>query len=276
VIAATHLTVVRHYKQLRGRTGPDAEALAALDIVSDDQTIQYHEDVPYAVEDGSFSESCEIGVQPIVGSMGRGVLLDTSCLPSAPLSGGPWQILGLTGGQLVPVGKPLMTEGEFGAFVPGAVTRIGTITRILADTLTVRVWTGYFFATVPIRIDWLHGTLTLAQHCFYQTGHGPAEEGCEGPVQSVERHPVSADLTFVRLFVESRESGGTPAHVVVKPDSRVEFLASKVRVRWEDARDAVHLGVDDGDLWLKVRVDGHEGWIHTDEDFSALGLQVSG
>ncbi len=146
------------------------------------------------------------------------------------------------------VGKPLVTEGEFGAFV----------------------------ATVPVRIDWLHGTLALAQqHCFYQTGHGIAEEGCEGSVQGVEHHPVDGDLTFVRLFVESRESQGMPAHVVVKPESRVEFLASKVRVRWEDAQDAVHLGVED-DLWLKVRIDGREGWIHTTEDFNALGLQISG
>lgn len=26
------------------------------------------------------------------------------------------------------------------------------------------------------------------------------------------------------------------------------------------------------DRWLKVRVDGKEGWIHSEEDFRALGL----
>ncbi|HET9832727.1 MAG TPA: hypothetical protein VFP91_13480 [Vicinamibacterales bacterium] len=274
-IAGKHFVVIRRYKRLRGRSGPDAQALAALDIVGDDYMLQYHDEVPYAVEDGSFSESCVIGVEPLVGSAGQGLLLETSCLPSAPLSGGPWQVLALAGDRLVKVGKPLVTEGEFGAFVAGAVSRIGTTTRVLADTLIVRVWTGYFFATVPLRIDWLHGSLAEAQHCFYQTGHGPGEEGCEGPVHGVERHQVGTDLTFVRLFTESREPTETPAHIVVKPDSRVEFLASKVRVRWEDGGDAVHIGVDD-DLWLKVRIDGQEGWIHTAEDFTALGLEFSG
>jgi len=274
-IAGKHFVVIRRYKRLRGRSGPDAQALAALDIVGDDYMLQYHDEVPYAVEDGSFSENCVVGAEPLIGSAGQGLLLETSCLPSAPLSGGPWQILALVGDRLVKVGKPLVTEGEFGAFVAGTVTRIGTITRIQADTLTVRVWTGYFFATVPLRIDWMHGTIAEAQHCFYQTGHGPGEEGCEGPVQGVERHQVSAELTFVRLFTESREPSETPEHVVVKSDSRVEFLASKVRVRWQDNGDAVHIGVDD-DLWLKVRIDGREGWIHTAEDFTALGLEFSG
>ena len=28
----------------------------------------------------------------------------------------------------------------------------------------------------------------------------------------------------------------------------------------------------DSDLWLKVRIDGKEGWMHSEEDFRALGL----
>ena len=221
-------------------------------------TVRYHETVPYAVEDGAFSEIRSIDVHPLEGSMGRGLLLDTGCEPSAPMSGGPWRILGLENGQLAVVGNPIVAEGEFGAFIAGPVTRMGTITQMAADVVTVCVWTGYFFATVPVRIDWIHRTLALAQHCFYQTGHGPAEEGCEGPVQGLERRPTGPDLTFVRMFGESREPSVTPAHVVVKPDSAVTFLASKVRMTWEEDQHAIHLGVDD-DLWLKVRVDGREG-----------------
>jgi hypothetical protein len=274
-IAGQRLTVVRQYKQLPDTVGPAARALAAIEIVDETNTVMYHTAVPYAVEAGGFSEGCSIEVQPLQGSNGHGLLLTTSCGSCAPLAGGPWQILGLIDGQLVAVGRPLMTEGEFGAFVPGAVNRIGRVTQILADTLTVRVWTGYFFATVPLRIDWLHHTLALAQRCFYQTGHGPAEEGCDGPVDGAERSPTTADLTFIRLFVEARETSPTPEHVVVKPDSNVTFLAGKVRVTATEDQNGIHLGVSD-DLWLKVRVDDHEGWIHTDEDFSALGLHQSG
>lgn len=101
--------------------------------------------------------------------------------------------------------KPLVTEGQLGDFVPGAINRIGSATQILPDTLQIRVWTGFFFATAPVRVDWFQGKLALAQHCFYQTGHGFAEDGCEIPVEEVERTPSDQDMTFVRLFTESNE-----------------------------------------------------------------------
>ena len=44
---------------------------------------------------------------------------------------------------------------------------------------------------------------------------------------------------------------------------------------WDEEKDIVGLGVGE-DLWLKVRIDGKEGWIHTQEDFSAIGLPQAG
>ena len=91
----------------------------------------------------------------------------------------------------------------------------------------------------------------------------------------IERHPPDRKLTFVRLFTESRESVGLPEHIVVTPDSKVEFLTAKVLVTREELPDVTALAVDE-DMWLKVRIDGAEGWIHTAEDFNALGLHQAG
>jgi hypothetical protein len=178
-------------------------------------------------------------------------------------------------GKLVPIGKPLVTEGQLGDFVPGAITRIGTVTQILPDTLQIRVWTGFFFATARVRVEWFRGTLALAQHCFYQTGHGFAEDGCEMPVEDVERMPSDQDMTFVRLFTESNDHTNPPAHVVVKKTSQVEVLAAKVLITWDEGQDAISLGVGE-DIWVKVRVDGKDGWIHTTEDLNAIGVYQSG
>ncbi len=39
----------------------------------------------------------------------------------------------------------------------------------------------------------------------------------------------------------------------------------------------VLIGMRFGDeLWLKVRIDGKKGWIHTQEDFVAIGLPPAG
>jgi hypothetical protein len=235
----------------------------------------HHEEFPHAVENGEFTESCSVSVNPINGSNGAGLLIDTGCLPSAPMSGGPWQVFGIANGKLAPVGKPLYAEGEMGDFVPGKVNHVGNLTQILADELRVRLFTGYFFISVPVRVNWMEGKLALAQHCFYQTGYGVAEGGCELPIEGAERHPGEQELTFVRMFSESNEKIGTPAHVVVKKDSRVEILAGKVLVTWEEGKNGIGLGVAE-DIWVKVRIDGKEGWIHSDEDLQAIGLYRAG
>lgn len=39
------------------------------------------------------------------------------------------------------------------------------------------------------------------------------------------------------------------------------------------SEDAGGFGVATGsNLWLKIRIDGKEGWMHSEEDFRALGL----
>jgi len=40
-------------------------------------------------------------------------------------------------------------------------------------------------------------------------------------------------------------------------------------------KDNVSLRVDD-DIWVKIRVDGKEGWIHTYEDLQTVGLFRAG
>ncbi|MGB9335683.1 MAG: hypothetical protein WCB14_11785 [Candidatus Acidiferrales bacterium] len=268
-------TVVAHNKRVSGKQGEGALALASLDITDAAGAVLHHEEFPHSFENGEFTESCSVSVNPITGSNGAGLLLDTGCLPSAPLSGGPWQIFGIVNGKLSAIGKPLYAEGEMGDFVPGKVNHMGNLTQILPDELRIRLFTGYFFVSVPVRVNWMERKLALAQHCFYQTGHGMAEGGCEMPVEGVERHPGEQDLTFVRMFPESNEQIGPPAHVVVKKDSRVEILAGKVLVTWEEGKDGISLGIAD-DIWVKVRIDGKEGWIHSDEDLQAIGLYRAG
>src|SRR5438445_10285959 len=100
-------TVVAHNKRVPGKHGEFAQALASLDIADATGAVLHHEEFPHAVENGEFTETCSVRVTPVAGSNGAGLLLDTGCLPSAPLSGGPWQIFGVVNGKLAPIGKPL-------------------------------------------------------------------------------------------------------------------------------------------------------------------------
>lgn len=274
-MAGQSFNVVLHYKCFPGKSDPDSRTLISLDIRDATGDIRYRTSFPYAVEEGAFTDSCSADVRLLRGSNGTGFLIEWGCLPSAPLAGGPWQIIGVVGGKLVPIGKPLVTEGEWDEFVPGAITRKGNLTQILPDMIKIRVWTGYFFVSVPVRIDWREGKLALGQHCMYQTGHGFAEGGCEMPVYEARVTPREQEMTFVRMFRESDERSGPAAHIVVKKDSKVEVVAGKVLIIWKEGSEAVCLSVGE-DVWVKVRIDGKEGWIHTPEDLNAIGLFASG
>jgi hypothetical protein len=274
-LAGQDFTVVLHYKQSPYDGGMDSRALVSLDIRDAAGAIQYRESFSYAVEGGAFSETCSAGVRLLRGSNGTGLLIESGCLPSAPLAGGPWRIVGVVGGKLVPFGKPLVTEGELGEFVPGAINRTGNLTQVLPDVLRLRVWTGYFFVSVPVRIDWREGKLAPGQRCMYQTGHGFAEGGCEVPVEEARIIREQQEMTFVRMFRESNEQSGPPAHVVVRIDSEVEVVAGKVAIIWDERPEAISISVGE-DVWVKVRIDAREGWIHTPEDLNAIGLFASG
>jgi len=268
-------TVVLRSLRIPGKRSDFSEALSSLDIIDAGDVVQHHETFPHPIENGDFSESCSASVNQLRGSNGSGLLIDTGCLPSAPLSGGPWRIFGVINGKFAPVGKPLYATGEMGDFIPGKISKIGNLTQILADELRIRLFTGYFFVSVPVRVNWREGKLELAQHCMYQTGHGFVEGGCEMQVEGLERVHLDQEITFVRMFTESNEQIGPPAHIVVKKESNVEVLAAKVFVTLNEGKDSLSLDVGE-DIWVKVRIDGKEGWIHTAEDLQAIGLYQSG
>lgn len=273
-ISGQDYTVWTHAKRIKGKTGGDNETLNSLEIRDASGGVAYRKAFPYEIVNGEFSETCSASTDIFSGSMTKWLLITEGCLPSAPMSGGPWQVFGVFAGKLAPWGKPIYTEGELVRFVPGTVSKSGTATSFGVDTIEFKVWAGNFFVTVPVRIDLTEKKLEPGMRCYNQTGHGFAESGCEVPVEAT-RYPVSDDETFVRLFSEPTENSAIPTHAVIRNGSKVEFLAASALVVFDDSGDAIGLRVAE-DVWLKVRIDGRIGWIHTQEDFAAVGLPQAG
>jgi hypothetical protein len=268
-------TIIVHDKRLpeaERKNVVDSEALAALEIRDPSGTVLHHEKFAYSVHQRAFDEWCSASARLLEGSMNAAILIGVGCLPSAPESGDVWEIFGVWDGKFMRLGKPFTTQGEIIGFIPGPVTKNGTVTSFQPDVLQLRVWTRNFHVVVTLTANWMQGQL-VPPRCFEQSGQGMREGRCEVQVD-VERAPAQQELTFIRLFDEANEQFGTPKHVVVKKDSKVEFLAARVRVVASPG-DVTEIGIGD-DPWLKVRVDGLEGWIHTEEDFSAIGVPEAG
>jgi hypothetical protein len=264
-------TVSMRFKRISG-TG--SKTLSSLEILDTSKQVYFQQSFTHAIENGDFTDSCSASTDVFHGNMVNFLWVSFPCDTDDSSEGGPWQLFGPLNGKLVAFGKPIATQGDFIRFVPGAVTKNGAATMFQADTLEFKVSAGNVFVTIPLRVNLSQGSLDLGIHCLRQTGHGMAESGCDVPVQ-VERSRIPDEMTFVRMFGEPAESSGTPAHVVIRKDSNVEFLAANVKPTFTLNDNFMVLAVG-GDLWLKVRIDGKEGWIHTQEDFDAIGLPLAG
>jgi hypothetical protein len=109
-------------------------------------------------------------------------------------------------------------------------------------------------------------------------------DACDYAVLPEDERYVS-DMTFVRLCANPVEACQKPERVVVKKDSKVEFLSTRAEVEWNPGklsgwsgdpknamRDAGVIAITSKESWLKVRIDGKEGWLHSQEDLDALGM----
>ena len=272
-------SVTLHIQQIRtGNAVPDPdfqETLSKLEIKDDQGNIHFSEDIPVSeTEDESFIETTSVSAELLRGKQASGLLLTYGILPSTPLGGLSWQVLGLFNSKLVPFSKPIFLEGDL-VNAPAADQSIPTAQEpnLQGEVLHFRVWTGNFFMIFPVKIDWLQAKLSPAWICRKLTASGP-QPLCRYRVEA-DRVPQEEDETFVRLFSEPGEDAGNPAHIVVRKASQIEFLESEAEVYWEEDDQGIGVSASD-DPWLKVRIDGKEGWIHTQEDFAAIGLPQAG
>jgi len=285
-LGGQRFTVVSRMKRLavKGRAAdPDfGETLTTMEIKDPGGRVHFQQTFPYEVSGDRFIQTTVASARMLRGRQGRGLLITYGVLPSTPLGGESWQVFGLFAGppsaplhgRLVPFSKPIFAEGQLITGKPGEkAVETSQEPGLQGDVLHFRVWAGNFFVIVPLRILWFRNTIGPAWQCVKMTPRGP-KPICGLSVEA-ERHPTEEDMTFVRLRPEADEGMGVAKHVVVKRDSKIEFLGAETEVVWKENADGVGLGVSD-DVWLKIRIDGREGWIHTQEDFQAIGLPQTG
>lgn len=308
LIAGQTYTIELQTKKLRpGSTADSEDTVVAMEIHDVAGTVEYRRAFPYvAATDDDFELFWSVSALPLAGTNGTGLLVvyDGFSEPSAPEEEPTrwFQIFGVRNGKLVPFGAPFELHGDLlDEYTSGPPDRRGVprskypsgrtykAARPLgaqADIVEFKAWTGHCRLIFPVRVDWGQGRLSPAQECV-KTG-GELGPGCQYEVLPEVRRKEG--VTFVRLWPNPDEKSGQPMNTVVKEDSKVDLLTALVATHWDEGNpgglpgsskgpmdDAGGFGVaSDGtlgqDLWLKVRIDGKEGWIHSEEDFQALGL----
>jgi hypothetical protein len=290
--------VLRQKKCVPGSTEPRSdndlgESVVAMEIRdATTETVLYHRTFPYSPGDESGSEAWGVSAGILTGTNRAGLLVNYwfNSEPSAPgRSPNWWQLFGLVNGRLKPFSGPLpFDEGLVQDETHGQAFRTTEPLGPLADTLEFKVSTGHHLNFIyPVRIDWDQGKLAPAKPCDKTSASG---ETCQYKVLAEDPWSLGR-TTFVSLCPSPNEKCEKLEKVVVKPDSKVEFLVAQLGTeQWSEGatsgpsgKSGVNETMDDAGgpswtpnngQWLELRIDGKEGWIHSEEDFDALGLSL--
>lgn len=285
-IAGKQFTAVLRKQLPAGAKAGEGQTVVSMEIRDSAGTPQFSRAFSNEGGGDGFISTVSVSVIPFSGATGNGLLVgyDEDSEPSAPEpeSSGWWQVFGVVDGKLRAFSGPVQVVGDLlpadnsaRALAPGA-----TLTAP-GDILQFKVWAGRFRLIFPVRIDWAQGKLSPARPCDKAA---TTPDNCVYAVVPEDQRNA-ADLTFVRLCASPMDACQKPERAVVKRTSNVELLAARVETRFDPGKltgwsgdpknamsDAGGISLTSQDPWLKVRIDGKEGWLHGQEDLDALGM----
>jgi hypothetical protein len=270
--------VVAREKSVSGaRDAKFATTLAELQVRDANETVVYQESFPYDLQDGHFTRQLSASASVLQGVGGSLLLLRFLEEPAAGHAES-WRVFGLVRGELAPFGVPLpLGQGSgiaVGGVLTGVMVRGGIAVTPLASTaelLEFRAWAGRFFVYVPVRVDWEQGQWSEAEQCFELAGGSLRPSGCNLRVSADARS--RGDGSIVTLYAEPAEDPYNAQQVPVRGSSPVELLAARTVVNWQRSGQRIACTFDE--MWLRVRIDGNEGWLHSEADLAALSLPVA-
>ncbi len=286
-VAGKQYTAILRKQLPAGAKPGEGETVVSMEIRDAAGASQYARVFPNVTQVEGFVDTLSVFVNLLSGAHASGLLVsyDEYSEPSAPEmeSSGWWQVLGVVDGKLKAFSGPILVQGDL---LPNDANAKPSSPpppfAALEDLLRFKVWAGRFRLTFPVRIDWTQGKLAPAQPC--SMGADGHIEACEYKVLPENERQIQ-DLTFVQLCPTVGVACKNPERVVVKKDSKVELVAASAEMQWNPGKatgpsgdpknsmdDAGTIAVLSKEPWLKVRIDGKEGWIHSQEDFDALGM----
>jgi hypothetical protein len=275
-------TVILKLMKHQGAPKGFDETVESFSIVDKEGEVHYERSFDVEYGHGGFAESVGISAYTLESSGRKGFLYESGRLkevifkghegvglilyygvtPSAPCSGVSCQVFTLKGEHLVPLFSPLTVYGQIYELPHGS--NANALRLFDGDTMKFGVWTGWFEVVIPVKV--LDRLRVVPLH-YYSTFDYDAFNVI------VERR-ASEEETFVRFFSHP-EVTSMPRHVIIKKETKVKFLWAYARVSIGSGGAESVISIDEMP-WLKLRIDGKEGFVRDAEDLLALGIHPAG
>ena len=232
---------------------PPVRTLAAVTVVDAGGRTVYRRDVMYRRNAQGFEPEQEGTAYEVRAESGTAIVIEAAEVQSGrpPANPSGWMVALVRDGMGLRVAGPeIRFRGNLEHF-PGPP--LGPRQLRAGDTMATREWTGHYSMLRGFRADF--GTGSLSPMCL---------QNCTLPVM-VTPQPL-LDGKACRLYSEPL---GSFELVVLRRDSKVEYLNALVA----DWNLYDHESVDAAKRpWLRVRVDGRDGWVTSTVDLTAIGL----
>lgn len=275
-------TVILKLMKYQGASKGFDETVESFSIVDKEGEVHYQKSFDIEYGNGGFAESVGISAYTLEsegrkgflyesgrlkefiskGHRGVGLILYYSITPSAPSSGVSCQVFTLKGEHLLPLFSPLTVYGQIYELPHGS--NPNALRLFDGNTMKFGVWTGWFEVIIPVKV--LDRLRVVPLHYHATFGYNAFD------VIVDRRH--SQEETFVRFF-NHPEVSSIPRHVIIKKDTTVEFLWAYARVSIGSGGAECVISIDEMP-WLKMRIDGKEGFVRDAEDLLALGIHPAG
>jgi hypothetical protein len=257
-----------------GANSKPTPTLAELEIRDANQAVVYRESFSPVIESDQVIRGLSVSASLLEGSGGQALVLRFREASDAGGATESWQMFGLVKGSLTRYGPPLPLGQGAGIAVNGVLTGvmlsggIGVVPLAsTADALEFPVWAGNFFVYVPVRIDWAAGQWSEAEQCYALANGSLSPGGCNLRILA---NPRPREEGSVTMYAQPQEDPYNSRSISVHSDSVVQFLIARPLVDWKSSGDRFSCSFDD--MWVRVRINGAEGWVHSQADFAALGL----
>jgi len=166
--------------------------------------------------------------------------------PSAPGTGGSFRFLAMRDGSLTLMNSEPVSCGEAGSFLGVSKGKVPETNLLPGEVLNITDNNHYFVFYRQLRVNWNDFRL---------------EEKVGGDFEVWQEAATLEAQSTVQVFA-SADTGAAHSALTLPRGTRVEFLDMRIP--------------SDGHEWLKVRINGKEGWITGNESYQAVGLQMFG
>lgn len=261
--------------------------LSRLEVLDAQGKSFYQETFPFAIAQRRFTQTLSASSSLLPGAGGAALVIRFIERPApspdaeSPLPKESWQVFGIVNGHLTSFGAVLPLGHGTDITVDGVVAAVmikGGIEMMpmasTAEVLAFRVWTGHFYALVPVRFDWPNGKWGEGEQCYATNNGTLTERGCIMRMEAVPQpRPPDADTIYVHLFESPDGNLDNSLNVPISPEAHPEFLDMMAIVQWEAKGQRVACSFRN--LWLRIHINGKEGWVQGQQAFDALGLPLA-